>query len=91
MSIEVPDFDRVNDNFDDWAEHWLIITLGTKAVAAGHSGTGGLQLIYQFNMPTLPQPSLNQMDMAFNRGAEAHKLATETSVEKFMKGLGDLF
>ena len=41
---------------------------------------GGAQLIFQVNMPNLPQPSLSQMDMAYNRGAEAHKRATETAV-----------
>ena len=83
LGIDVPDFDRVNDNFDDWAEHRLVTTLGCKAVAAnqgGSGGNGGSQPIYQFNMPTLPQPTLNQIDIAFNRGAEAHKRTTETSV-----------
>ena len=43
-------------------------------------GVGGVQPIFQVNMPNLLQPSLSQMDMLYNRGAEAHKRATETAV-----------
>ena len=36
--------------------------------------------MFQVNMPTLPQPTLNQIDMAFHQGAEAQKRASETVV-----------
>ena len=39
---------------------------------------GGFQPVFHVNMPTLPQFTLNQIDMAFHRGAEAQKRASET-------------
>lgn len=84
LGIELGDFDLQTDTFDDWVEAWLVQTLGAKAVAVNGGtplGVAGIHPIIQVSMPTLPQPSLSQMDMAHNRGAEAHKRATETSVE----------
>ena len=38
------------------------------------------QPIYNLHMPAIPQPTLDEMDLAYHRGADAHKRATETAV-----------
>jgi len=85
LGLPIADFDQFTDNFNDWVEARLVQTLGTRAkvVAPGGglgSGVGGVQPIFQVNMPSLPQPSLSQIDMACNRGPEAHKRTTDTAV-----------
>ena len=77
LGIELGDFDLRTDGFDEWAEARLLQTLGATAVAAAVGNTTQPIIV---NLPNLPQPSLSQMDMAYNRGAEAHKRNTETSV-----------
>ena len=83
LGLPLTDFDQTSEFFDDWAEAQLVQTLGAwkQVVVPGEGfGVGGVQPIFQVNMLNLPQPSLSQMDMAYNRGAEAHKCATETVV-----------
>jgi len=83
LGLPLTDFDQTSENFDDWAEARLVKTLGTRkqVVAPGEFfGVGGAQPIFQVNMSKLPQLSLSQMDMSYNRGVKAHKRATETAV-----------
>lgn len=76
------------DAFNDWAGARLDQTLGTRAAAAPQVTNGGgmdsmamrnmgaMQTVFKQNLPPLPVPTLDQMDMAFHQGAEAHKRVT---------------
>ena len=47
----------------------------------GNMGVENIRPIFQVNMPPpLPAPSVDQMDMAFHRGAECQKRHSETVV-----------
>ena len=90
LGLPLVDFDLGTDTFDKWADSRLIQTLGSQvqpATGGGGSGggnggfvNGGFQPIIQVNMPTLPQPTLDEMDLAYHRGVDVHKRATEKDV-----------
>ena len=53
--------------------------VGSIGTMAGSNGAI-MQPIFQVNVPQLPVPTIDEMDLAFHRGAEAHKRATEVIV-----------
>ena len=74
--------DYKSEEIEAWEESRLSQTLGARkapAINLAHK-VGNIHPIFQVNIPAIPQPTLDQMDMAFHHGADAPKSATITAV-----------
>ena len=84
LGTPLADFDLISE-FDNWTEARLFQTLGGRANASfrggngGHSG-GAMQPIFHVNIPDVPRPTIDQMELAFHWGADAHKHETEKTI-----------
>jgi len=72
--------------FDDWSDaRRLVQTLGSRNTQTNGEGNDcfgicDVQPVIQVNLPALPQPTLDELNLAYHRGADAHKRATEKAV-----------
>ena len=81
MSSPLLDADGNNYELEAWAESRLAQTLGARKAPPINSAQDGSNVhpIFQVNMLSIPQPTLDQMDIAFHRGTDTQKRATETA------------
>jgi len=91
LAIPLVEADNGNDAFEDWADARLSQTLGgrrspsTLGSSGGGGGgvvigNGGVQPVFNVMVPDIPRPSLDEMDLAYIRGADAQKRIIETVV-----------
>ena len=73
LGTPLADFDLISDKFDNWTKARLFQTLEGRANASfrggngGHSG-GAMQPIFHVNIPDVPRPTIDQMELAFHGG-----------------------
>ena len=93
LAAGVLDVDVADEEFHDWCGSRLDQTLGTRVVAPPSRGNGGggdtdtivgsnriMQPIFNVNVPPAHTPTVDEMDLAFHRGADAQKRASEVIV-----------
>jgi len=75
---------RSTEELEDWADARLAQTIGGREAAAPspvlEMGGNRIHPIFQVNMPPLPQPRLDEIELAYMRGADTQKRLTETVV-----------
>ena len=78
------EIDGSTDDLEDWADAQLAQIIGGREAAAPSPalvmGGNGIHLIFQVNLPPLPQPRLDEIELAYMRGANTQKRLTETVV-----------
>ena len=86
LGSPLADFDLITDVFDEWTDARLIQTLGERVATNNGNGggdgnsDGAFRQIFNVNIPDVPRPTIDQMEMAFHRWADAHKRETERPV-----------
>ena len=86
LSSPLLDVDPSSDALEAWAEARLNLILGPRVTAPsptinnGFGGGSGLAPVIHVNMPPTPQPTLDELELAFHKGADSQKRRTETVV-----------
>ena len=85
LSSPLMDIDTSNDTLEAWADNRLVQTLGDRVATVApmpvqNNGMSNVTPIINMTMPAIPQPTLNELELAFHKGADSQKRVTETIV-----------
>ena len=84
MHLLLLEIDRSTEELEDWADARLAQTIGDREAAASSPelamGGNMIHPFFQVNMPPLPKPRLDEIELAYMRGADTQKRLTETVV-----------
>ena len=84
LALDLLDVDTSDEAFDEWCETRLNSSIGRRQASPHQTSSqsvagASIPPVINVTVPQAPPPTLDQMDAAFARGADAQKRAVETS------------